>query len=172
MRDAVDVEHAPCPDRNSSLTGKGNCIPLALYRLIGSPDLLRILESSIGPVDSSRPKVRSYRECLRLIGYGRLVYTESSKLEPGMRCLIHADGRGDEPHCFSMQIDSDGKTKISSGRTTYVYTLRGARDVLDASIDRPVILLFDADESQSAGSIGTTPSHDFDDVTDLKAGNQ
>ena len=67
MRDAVDVGHAPCPGRNSSLAEKGNCILLALYRLIGSPDLPLALEGVIGSADSSRPRVRPDRGRVRLI---------------------------------------------------------------------------------------------------------
>ena len=48
MRDAVDVERAPFTGRNSSLAEKGNCISLAMYRLIGSPDLPPTLRASSG----------------------------------------------------------------------------------------------------------------------------
>ena len=95
---------------------------------------------------------------------------ESSKLEPGRSYLIRADGRGEEPHCFRMKIDIDGNAKISSGRTTYVYAMSGAREILDASIDKPVILLFDVDESQSDGSVNSAPSVEHGDFMDLRAG--
>ena len=73
---AVSILRAEPIPPNSALIREGNFILLALARLIGSGcnnEVIAAVQDTRGDSDS---KVRSYADCLQIVGYGDLVYTE------------------------------------------------------------------------------------------------
>ena len=70
---------------------------------------------------------------------GELRHVEFSDLKEGCNYLIHADGKGDEPHCVSMCVASDSSAAISDGEMAYTHSMQSIREILEAAIDKPIL---------------------------------
>ena len=147
---AVEVENAPPLPYDSILEKPGNSILLALCRLAGNSELAEVIQEAILTRGGTQPPTRSYRECLLIVGDGNLTYAENHQVTYGQKFLIHAEGRGGEPECVCAVVDKAGKVKISMRDKTYVHLLRGFKDILDTSIDKPILMKYSASATRSA----------------------
>ena len=98
--------------------------------------------------------MRSYGDCVDYLCRGALSHVCIQDLRLGGRYLLHADGRESETHCFSMAVDKKGIATISSGAASYTHEIQAARDILAASVDKPLVLAF-ASDSKPSGSSGS-----------------
>ena len=154
--DAVEISNSPLPPRNSPLRKPGNCILLALYRLAGNQEMARVLEDVLQVRGNVQPVTRSYRECIDIIGSGNLTYAESSQLTVGKKFLIHADGRGNEPHCLSATVERSGAVKIYTGDMQYVHHMKDFKEILSKSIAKPILLQYSENARRSAWPSSTS----------------
>ena len=102
------------PPATSILYEPGNCILLAIYRLVGDVGLYNTYcEVSLRmPIEGKR--ARPYKDCVDYTQRCDLNHVEVGDLKNGGRYLIHADGRSEDPHCLIMQIDKDGASRVST----------------------------------------------------------
>ena len=170
-REAVEISNLPLPPRTSSLRKPGNCILLALYRLVGNQEMAKVLEEVLLVRGNMQPVVRSYKECLEIIGSGYLTYAESAQLTVGRKFLIHADGRDNEPHCMSATVERSGAVKISTGDMQYVHHMRDFKEILSKSIDKPILMRYSENACHSAGSSNASSLGSYDLLLGMKAGN-
>ena len=169
-REAVEVENAAPPPYDSMLGKPGNCILLAMYRLVGNPELARIWDDVIRNDCGPQPAARSYKECLKLVGAGSLTYADTSQVSPGKKFLIHADGRADEPHCMCATVGKKGDVKISTGDRTYIHDISRFKDILDKAIDNPVLLKYSETHPLSTASSNTPCMESECPLLSMKAG--
>ena len=101
---AVEVENAP-PLHYDSILGKpGNCSLLDLYRLTGNSELAKVIQDVLQMGGGIQPSESPYKECIQIVGDGSLTYADISHITDGQKFLIHADGRGNGPHCLSAVV--------------------------------------------------------------------
>ena len=105
-----------------------------------------------------------------IIGYGYLTYADSTQLKIGRKFLIRADGRGNEPHCLCAKVERSGKVKIATGDKQYVRNMSDFKQILDKSIDKPILLQYSATACRSDGSSHTSSLEAHDLLLAMKAG--
>ena len=172
IQDATGVERYPQPPPTSVLYAHGNCILLAIYRLVDDTDLY----STFCEVATGRPldgnPIRSYRECVEYTRCEGLVHVDVQCLKPGGKYLIHADGRASEPHCLSMYINQDSMAMVSSSDAVYIHHMSDIKDILLKSLDKPIVLEYGGAKRQnSSGSQNSARRDASVSILNLRAGS-
>ena len=144
------------PPATSILYEPGNCILLAIYRLVGDVGLY----NTYCGIARSRPieggNARPYKDCVDYTQCCDLVPVEVGDLEIGGRYLINADGRSEGPRCLIMQIDKDGASRVSTSSVSYVRHMPAIREILLKSADKPIVCEYGSRKKQS--SVGSQQS--------------
>ena len=114
-------------------------------------------------------KVRSYRQCLSMLGYGSLSVVDIEEIREGAKYIAHADGKGDEPHCVAILILDPEVANIYDGNTTRQLSVASIRAILPGSVDKPLVLEFtDSEEcTNSSRYASCEPNY----ILDMKAGS-
>ena len=146
------MERRDTPPADSILYERGNCILLSIFRLAGDADLLGSITDAAGSSPLSARKVRTYMECITLLGEGSLRCVDICDIRPGSRYLVHADGMGDEPHCVSMCISPSEIAIVSDLDSPYLHSLSDIRDYLSSAIDKPIVFEYTQDYDMSSTS--------------------
>ena len=149
------------PPSGSILYEPGNCVILALYRVRDDKDFLEVYETVARNHPTGERKVRSYSDCVDYLCRGSLSHVCIRDLVSGGRYLLHADGRGSDPHCLSMVVDKKGVATISSGTASYRHDIHAVKDILAAAVDKPIAIAFASSgkPSVNSGSRGIEGAH-------------
>ena len=159
------------PPAGSILYEPVRCGVLALYRVRADKDFLDVYETVAGNRHIEERKVRSRGDCVDYLLRGALSHVCIAEVRLGGRYLLRADGRESEPHCFSMVVDKKVIATISSGVANYSRDIQAVKDILAASVDKPLVLAF-ASASKPSGSSGSRGIEgENDGLVKLQAGS-
>ena len=129
---------------DSLLLENGNCIPLALSRLLNGGDqaavLLRDLAVNNGDTEAQSMRSRSYRQAAEFFK-AKLIPMNSFDVEIGSRFLLHCERNG-SPHCMAVQSNNDSSCTIWDGTSRYLVPLDTLEGYCNASIDKHLINFF------------------------------
>ena len=115
------------------LLQEGNCIPLALSRLLGkAKDIARVIEdlqNQSGGDASSLLHSRTYRESHQLFGAHLRPVLKVTLHHTESMWLVHCEKAG-VPHCVALKIHADGKSTVWDGRRRMVISTRSLQGVI------------------------------------------
>ena len=149
---AIRAARIESPPHGSIRYECGGCILLIISRLVGGVDLCQSVEEAAKNNPTAGNRVRTYLQCISIIGAGSLRYVDYRELKTGYKYLIHADGRGEEPRCVSMCISHNDDVAVSDLNSTYFHSLPGIRDLLADSAGNPVVFEYIHDSAASLNS--------------------
>ena len=64
---------------------------------------------------------------------------------------IRADGRGDGAHCLSATVESARNANTYTGNRAYAHRPRDFKEMIDKSIEKPILVKYDEAARRSAG---------------------
>ena len=101
-------------------------------------------------VGEIQPAVRPYKGCLQIVGAVNLTYADAPHITDGQQFPIRAEWRGNWPNRLSATVAKTSKVEISTRDKTYVHRLVDFKEILDKSIDKPIVLQYSASAPRSA----------------------
>ena len=68
-----------------------------------------------------------------MLGYRKLAMVDIEGIREGAKCIIHADGEGDEPHCLAILIPGPEVAHLYDGNNARRIIVSSLRDILPDS---------------------------------------
>ena len=167
---ATSTELNTDPIPGSPLYDRGNCILLAIYRLMGDSDFIQTFDEIALTKPIIGAPVRSYADCVEYVGDCSLSFAYFDSMKVGFKYLIHADGKGAEPHCVSMAIRKDGSVRISSASMKYVQKISDIKDTPADAVDKPIILKYETSRKVSHSNSQRSEKGNAPPILKMKAG--